>query len=206
MKTKNSTRLFFALTLIFSFAFSNNALASSPWYSYQPPARPIVTTTHFEKVNSTSVTVFGTISPINSNTSAWFEYGTTPDLYLGIKTNILSFGVATHIPFFSTQIENLSPGTTYYFRAVGKNSVDTVKGNILSFTTSDKITAPTTAIENPKPAPEKPKTQVKAPVQETKTSSVPWFWIIGGVLLIVVIAFIIAKRRGRHQKIRIPQK
>ena len=63
----------------------------------------------------------------------WFEYGTTA--VLGEKTVAVSSGVLPSVRHAST-MTGLSPGTTYFFRAVVENSIWRNNGVILNFTTS----------------------------------------------------------------------
>jgi hypothetical protein len=60
-----------------------------------------------------------------------FDWGTTPDCSAGpwtAKVNITGNN-------FSCQLEDLEPGTTYYFRASVKNKAGWSYGDSLSFTT-----------------------------------------------------------------------
>ena len=68
----------------------------------------------------------------NSASNTWFEWGTT--INLGNKTTIIQTGVLPSIKHADT-LTKLSPGTTYYFRAVAENSTLRNNGSILSFVT-----------------------------------------------------------------------
>lgn len=74
----------------------------------------------------------GYVDPNNTNdTVRWFEWGGSQSL--GNSTQKLSQGyVASN---FSATLSGLVSNTTYYYRAVARNSSGTVYGNILSFTT-----------------------------------------------------------------------
>lgn len=65
------------------------------------------------------------------DTNGYFEYGTTRDL--GKVTN--SGDIGDESILFSNTIANLKPNTTYYCRAVIKNSNGTHRGDIVSFKT-----------------------------------------------------------------------
>ncbi|MFA6325074.1 MAG: hypothetical protein WCX46_02495, partial [Candidatus Paceibacterota bacterium] len=72
---------------------------------------------------------------INQNVGTaigYFEYGKTTSL--GTITNDVNLGTTT-MAMFSKTLNNLNPGTIYYFRAVVKKGNTTYKGNILSFKT-----------------------------------------------------------------------
>ena len=73
----------------------------------------------------------------NSSTNSWFEWGKT--IKLGNKTTVSPIGTSQSVAHTDT-ISGLSPGTTYYFRAVAENSLWRNIGSILSFTTSGQKT------------------------------------------------------------------
>lgn len=75
----------------------------------------------------------GYVDPnFSSDTVRWFEWGVTQNL--GNATPLLSQGTVASM--FSAPVTNLSPNTTYYYRAAARNSQGTVYGSILSFTTT----------------------------------------------------------------------
>jgi hypothetical protein len=69
----------------------------------------------------------------NINTNGYFEYGTNAN-YLGQTTNNGYIGSSASSPFYSS-LFNLSPNTTYYYRAVVSNQYGTSRGDIQSFRT-----------------------------------------------------------------------
>lgn len=82
-----------------------------------------------------SATLVGEVSDNGGdpNMTVWFEWGTT--ISLGNSTPQQSVTVSS-VPYrFCANISNLTPCTTYYYRAVGRNSAGTVQGGINSFTT-----------------------------------------------------------------------
>ena len=83
----------------------------------------------------------GYVDPVNTNdTVRWFEWSGSQAL--GNSTQMLSQGnVASN---FSASLTGLVPNTTYYYRAVARNSQGTVRGNILSFTTGGQVAASNT--------------------------------------------------------------
>ncbi|MCK9345127.1 MAG: hypothetical protein M0P64_03340 [Candidatus Pacebacteria bacterium] len=84
-------------------------------------------------VSGSYASLNGYVDPnYSSDTVRWFEYGTTQSL--GYTTTMLSHGTVASI--FSAPITNLTSNTTYYYRAVARNSQGTVYGSTLSFTTS----------------------------------------------------------------------
>ncbi|MGB9743612.1 MAG: hypothetical protein ACPLW9_02825 [Minisyncoccales bacterium] len=65
------------------------------------------------------------------NLTVWFEYGTTTNL--GNSTPQQSQNGAG---LFCYTLTNLTPGTTYYYRAMARNSAGSDSGEIKSFTTA----------------------------------------------------------------------
>ncbi len=94
---------------------------------------PSVTTNSAYNINEDSAYLSGNVNPNNSDTDFWFEYGTTRSL--GTTVGFHSVGSGNSSINETFKLYGLSPGTTYYFRAVARNSYGTTYGNILSFTT-----------------------------------------------------------------------
>ena len=80
-----------------------------------------------------------------SQANSWFEWGTTPSL--GNQTVSIPLSGAPAIRHTNT-ITGLSPGTTYYFRAVAQNSYGQNAGAILSLTTSGNASAQNSSGQN----------------------------------------------------------
>jgi hypothetical protein len=85
----------------------------------------------------------GYVDPNGTNdTTRWFEWGGSQSL--GNSTQKLSQGsVASN---FSATLSGLVSNTTYYYRAVARNSSGTVYGNTLSFTTGYTSTVTTNTV------------------------------------------------------------
>ncbi|MFC1775274.1 hypothetical protein ACFLY0_00220 [Patescibacteria group bacterium] len=98
--------------------------------------RAFVSTQNATNIQNSAATLNGYVNPYNtSNTTRWFEYGTTRSL--GNRTNTINHGsTATN---FNDYVSGLSNNTTYYFRAVARNSQGTSYGSILSFTTGGTV-------------------------------------------------------------------
>ncbi len=95
---------------------------------------PIVNTNSASSIGQNSATLNGSVNPNNSNTTAWFEYGTTQSL--GTTVSNQSIGSANSSQNITAYLSNLSQNTTYYFRAVAQNSFGTTYGAIMSFVTT----------------------------------------------------------------------
>ncbi|OGJ13821.1 hypothetical protein A2587_01045 [Candidatus Nomurabacteria bacterium RIFOXYD1_FULL_42_14] len=107
---------------------------------------PTATTELAISVSSNSARLNATVSnPTNDPTNAWFEWGTTPDL--GNKTAIISLGSLPAVRHINV-LTGLSPGTTYYFRAVAENPFWRNIGSVLSFTTNSQYITTTTVSRN----------------------------------------------------------
>ncbi len=95
---------------------------------------PVVTTNSISWTSPTSVTMYGSANPNNSSGATWFQYGPTQSLGSATPYSFLASG--NSYANFSDSILNLSPNSTYYYRAVAQNGYATSYGTILAFTTS----------------------------------------------------------------------
>ncbi len=102
--------------------------------SQQQGFTPTVATNQATNITQSSADLNGSVNPNNSNTTVWFEYGTTMSLGSTIGNQSIGSG-NSNINIFNT-LSGLQSNTIYYFRAVAQNSVGTTQGSILSFTTS----------------------------------------------------------------------
>lgn len=97
------------------------------------PGKPVVTTTGFASVKTTSAIVVGTVIPEGAETSYWFEYGPTPSL--GTQVTPVTVPAGYQHLGAATLLSNLKPGTQYYFRIGAKNAYGTVFGGPYSLIT-----------------------------------------------------------------------
>lgn len=95
---------------------------------------PTSLTLHALKVTSSSATLNATINPNLLPTSASFQYGTMTGSYFSNPSvpGVIS-NEGENSVYYS--LNNLTPGTTYYFRSRASNAFGTTYGNELSFTT-----------------------------------------------------------------------
>ena len=99
--------------------------------------KPIVVTTGFARVSSTTATIVGNIVPGSSATTYWFEYGPTPALGISLNNKVIIPAGSQKVGVSST-ITGLKPSKPYYFRLGAKNSYGTVYGSPYSFITPSK--------------------------------------------------------------------
>lgn len=129
------------------------ASASLTVSSFAQAQAPIIQTNQATVINQNSATLNGNVNPNGADTQAWFEYGLNTG-FLGYSTNVSYTSSNTYSVSFSQYIYNLAAGTTYYFRAVARNSYGVSYGQILSFQTQGgssigQIPTTITSIANP---------------------------------------------------------
>jgi hypothetical protein len=114
-------------------------------FSTQGP--PTVLTTAATNIGGTSATLNGTVNANNDTTDVTFQWGLTTSYGNTVVATPASVFGNTITPV-SIGITGLAMGTTYHFRAVGINSIGTVYGNDLMFTTPNAPTVVTNAATN----------------------------------------------------------
>jgi len=83
----------------------------------------------------------GTVNPDGLAVDAWFEYGTNPALPAWTATPRQAKQPVTTPLSFSASIFELSPHTTYYYRAVANSRFGTQRGDIQAFPTGEYYVA-----------------------------------------------------------------
>lgn len=116
----------------------NNQSATSTFYSISSESTasvPVLTTDAPTSVSTSTLTLNATITSTGGAdaTQSGFAYGTSTNLDTVIATSTL--GAQSGATSFTSGITNLTPSTTYYFRAYSTNSAGTAYGSILSTTT-----------------------------------------------------------------------
>jgi hypothetical protein len=99
-----------------------------------PACTPNVVTTAATAISSSTATLNGTVNANNLSSTVSFDYGLTAaygSTVPGIPSPV-SGGIVTPV---SAAITGLIPGVTYHFRVNGTNSVGTMNGNDMTFTT-----------------------------------------------------------------------
>lgn len=117
-------------TVIPSCAAPTPTLTPTP----NPGSVPIVQTNSATNISQNYATLNGAVNPNSSNTTYWFEYGTS--FSLGSSTVTQNAGSGNSSNQVSYSLNFLSSNTTYYFRIVAQNQYGTSQGSILSFSTS----------------------------------------------------------------------
>ncbi|MGC4122586.1 MAG: hypothetical protein QM765_50055 [Myxococcales bacterium] len=112
--------------------------------SFITATSPTVTTTAATGVTATTATMNGSADPNGDYTYGYFRYATTDPgscndsfgnrvpYYSSSDANL---GTGTTAVTFSQPLTGLTPSTTYYFCAIGRNAYGTVFGAVLNFTT-----------------------------------------------------------------------
>jgi uncharacterized repeat protein (TIGR01451 family) len=127
---QNSAGTSYGSILSFTTTGGNNCIGGNCGNS----GAPYVQTFAVTNFNGSMATFNGSVTP-NSNgydtAYGWFEYGTDINsLYLSTYSQYVGSG--NYAQNFSQQVYNLSPNTTYYYRAAAKTSYGTAYGQILS--------------------------------------------------------------------------
>jgi C1A family cysteine protease len=107
-------------------------------YSYTPPVAPIVTTGTATDLTSSSVMLNGSVNPKGSETTYYFEYGTTTSY--GSVTSSVSAGSGSNAISVNASIIGLQSYTKYHFRLVASNEGGETKGDDATFTTPSSQT------------------------------------------------------------------
>ena len=94
---------------------------------------PTTSTNAATTLTSTSANLNGHVDPRSSQTTYWFEYGSSSSF--GQITALTSAGSGSASVAVSTPISGLNPQTKYYFRIDAQNQYGTVNGATQSFTT-----------------------------------------------------------------------
>lgn len=96
--------------------------------------QPVVSTQSVTNITTAGATLNASINPNYLSTTVTFEYGTTTGYGQSVSANP---GVLTGSVSVSTNsiVTGLAPGTTYHFRVKAVNSLGTVNGNDMTFTT-----------------------------------------------------------------------
>ncbi|MFZ9874501.1 MAG: Ig-like domain-containing protein, partial [Candidatus Methylacidiphilales bacterium] len=115
-------------------------------------ALPLVTTTPATFIGTTGVNLNGDVNPNGLDTSVYFEWGDRSDV-LGNASGLQSIGSGTNLVGNFTRVEGLNPDSSYFYRIVAVNVINSatnkIYGATLSFKTlSVKPTVTTLGVTN----------------------------------------------------------
>jgi hypothetical protein len=96
------------------------------------PSHPTVATHPATSVTETGAQLNGNVNPNGLATDAWFEWGTSPTLETFATIAVQSIGGGIVSVAINYNLNGLTAGQTYYFRAAAANSIGTDKGVIAS--------------------------------------------------------------------------
>ena len=133
---KTNTLYYFRLSAQNSFGLVNGTTYTFTTNN-NPPGQgtaPAVSSNSASSVTRTSATLRANVNAHSSQTTYWFEYGTTPGF--GQVTGFESAGSSNSAVAVSTAVSGLTPQTTYYFRVNAQNQYGTVNGATQNFKTS----------------------------------------------------------------------
>lgn len=103
------------------------------------PVPPAVTALAPASVGATTATGAGTVNPLGTATSAWFEWGVDSTFTRYQSTPSQNMGAGTSAVSIQQLITGLAPdgGAIYYYRVAAQNAAPgTSRSNIVSFTTT----------------------------------------------------------------------
>lgn len=128
------------------YAYSPTYVDTS-FYSYNAPSDSTylgddgnVWTLPMQFVSDTSVTLRGSVDPSGYQTTVWFEYGQSRAPSWSSERRVL--GAYSGSSVFSIDVQGLSPGVTYYYRAVSQNAQGTFHGALRGFRIDGGYVAP----------------------------------------------------------------
>jgi hypothetical protein len=122
-------------------------------FNSAPPLPPQVSDVSVAEITPTSAMLSATVNPANGPTVYSFDYGMTPAY--GLSTPVSeSVGEDEVGHPVSSELSELSPGTTYHFRAVATNFGGTTHGPDQTFATPGQPTLE--PVPGPSPSPPSP--------------------------------------------------
>jgi RHS repeat-associated protein len=115
-----------------SAGFSPYSSGTSGLFYFQTPSAPLATTLSPSDVTATTATLIGNLNANGASTSYYFQYGLTASY--GSTTLVYSIGTGSGN--YGIAVSGLTANTTYHYRVVAYNTVNTTYGGDVSFMTS----------------------------------------------------------------------
>jgi len=103
-------------------------------FSIAEPAAPIVTTNLAASIAQTSAILHGTVHPMGSGTTCYFEYGL--DTSYGSTTPPVTLNADADTTALQATFTGMTAGTVYHFRLVAQNGMGKTEGAEQTFTTT----------------------------------------------------------------------
>ncbi len=131
----SNTNYYFRLVAQNTFGSVNGATYSFKTNATPAPTgtAPTTNTVAATNIERTTTNLNGRINPNGSETTFWFEYGSTSEF--GMVTASQSAGSDDASKLVSISVSSLQPLTKYYFRLNAQNQFGTINGQILNLTT-----------------------------------------------------------------------
>jgi hypothetical protein len=114
----------------------DNGSVGAAWVFVGGTAPPTVTTSAATSVAASTAALNGSVNPMGLDTQVWFLYSTNSSMTGAASTPSQDIGSGTVGVPVTANLTGLAASTPYYFQAVAQNSVGTVQGSVLSFTTT----------------------------------------------------------------------
>ena len=108
--------------------------AATLWQTAYVPALPDLGTAGASNATATAATVYGTVNPNGTATTAWFQWGLTTNY--GVNTLPVTNLTGPNPLTISYALSGLTPATTYHFRLTATNSAGITNGGDQMFTTA----------------------------------------------------------------------
>lgn len=132
-----ATTYYFRLNAQNQFGTVNGSLLNFKTDGPAAATAPAVSTRPAIEVGTSTARLRGVVDPNGAETKYWFEYGTDSLFSPASITATVraSAGASSNQEPAEAVLSSLTPKTTYYFRVVAQNSVNTVRGPAVSFKT-----------------------------------------------------------------------
>ncbi len=98
---------------------------------------PTVATNNASGMDTSGVSLFGTVNPNGAETTYWFEYSVNSHFATSSisRTNGITLAASKSVSSVREDLTSLNSKTTYYFRLVAQNNLGTVQGSVRTFRT-----------------------------------------------------------------------